>query len=82
MWGLGLRGVQPPPPPRCQLQPPEKVPTPPPPPRLRGCSHERDVLRESQSINSTDLIQQQKLGLRPKLIIKLLIRFIKYGSNY
>ena len=30
----------------------------------------------SQRINST------KCGLRPKLIIKLLIRFLKYGSYY
>ena len=35
----------------------------------------------SQSINSTDFLPK-KLGLRPKLIIKLLIRFLKYGSNY
>ena len=35
----------------------------------------------SQSINSTDFLQ--KIGrLRPKLNIKLLIRFLKYGSNY
>ena len=34
----------------------------------------------SQSIYSTDFLQ--KLGLRPKFIIKLLIRFLKYGSNY
>ena len=35
----------------------------------------------SQSINSTDFLQK-KLGLCPKLIMKLLIRFLKYGSNY
>ena len=50
------------------------------PPRLRGYSHEKEVLRMSQSINSTDFLQ--KMGLCPKLIIKLLIQFLKYGSNY
>ena len=35
----------------------------------------------SQSINSTDFLQKIG-GLRPKLNIKLLIRFLKYGSNY
>ena len=61
-----------------KFQPPEKNSNP---PRLRGYSHEKEVLRVSQSINSTDFLQK-KLGLCPKLIIKLLIRFLKYGSNY
>ena len=83
----GRKGVQPPPPPqRCQLQPPRKKIQPPrkiqTPLRLREYSHEKEVLMVSQSINATDFIQQQKLGLCPKLILKLLIRLQKYGSNY
>ena len=80
--GGGGRGFKPPDvssnPPE-KFQPPQKIFQP---PRLRGYSHEKEVLRVSQSINSTDFLQQQKLGLCPKLIIKLLIRFLKYGSNY
>ena len=73
-----------PPPPDVSSNPPEKFQPPQkkflPPPRLRGYSYEKEVLRVSQSINSTDFLQ--KLGLYPKLIIKLLIQFLKYGSNY
>ena len=64
--------------PQKKFQPPRKNSNS---PRSRGYSHEKDVLRVSQSINSNDFLQK-KLGLCPKLITKLLIRFLKYGSNY
>ena len=68
---VGGRGGSNPPPPDVSSTPPKKIP----PPRLRGYSHEKEVLRVSQSINSTDFLQ--KMGICPKLIIKLLIRFLK-----
>ena len=70
----GLGGLTPP---DVRSNPPEKIPTPQKnsnSPRSRGYSHEKDVFRVSQSINSNDFLQK-KLGLCPKLIIKLLIRF-------
>ena len=65
--------------PQENSNPPRKNPNP---PRSRGYSHEKEVLGVSQSINSTDFLQQQKSGLCPKLIIKLSIRFLNYVSNY
>ena len=74
-------GFNPPPPPpqmsaptppeKFQPPPPRKIPTP-PSPRLRGCSHEKEVLRVSQSINSTDFLHK-KIGASPQNDYKVIL---------
>ena len=69
-----VRGVQPPP--YVSSNPPKKIPTPrpqkkfQPPPRLRGYSHEKEVLRVSQSINL--LIFYKKIGALPQVDYKVI----------